>query len=204
MGRSTYLVHRCPRCKSRAVKYVAPKEKSTLQKGLEMAGAFAEGYFIGTDGSITEWISNSINDPSKQDKFFCSDCQHSWKIANMVDETPIEVLEKEKKERISQFRSNAALSILGTVVLLAVTVWSFHYCWVNDFTSTHINNTWLFGDVEVTDYHWSWLFVGILFLVSLGFTFACFCRVMDNFEKIKVVRKMDIETFRNSRKYRPL
>ena len=201
MGRFNYLVHRCPKCKSNSVGQIAQKGKSTLQKGLEMVGSFAEGYFIGTDGSITEWISNSINDPSKQDKFYCRDCHHTWKIAYMVDETPVEVLEKEKKECVKKYRSNLWLHIFWSIICGAVTVWAFYYCWVNDFTSTHINNTWLFGDVEVTDYHWGWLFVGLLFLVMLGLTCWQISSATDASRDLKRIKEISIETFRNS-KYR--
>lgn len=62
---SRCLVHRCPHCKSDNVINLKKPEKSTLQKGFELVGAFAEGFYIGTNGTITETISNAFYDPSK-------------------------------------------------------------------------------------------------------------------------------------------
>ncbi|MDE6383976.1 MAG: hypothetical protein K2K79_06470 [Paramuribaculum sp.] len=199
MSKSQYLVHRCPHCKSRAVIKIPPKKKSMGQQALEVLGGAAEAYYLGTDGSITEWISNNINDPSKQPKYRCTSCNGVWNNPNLVDETPLPVLEEEKKDAISRFKSAVWWDIIIFLIPLAITIWSFHYCWINDFTSKRMEDNWLMGTIEVTDYHWLWPLVGIIFIVSAIFTFKCFNSISEDYNAVKRLKSMSLESFRWSK-----
>lgn len=200
MGKFDYLVHRCPKCNSKSVAKLAPKEKSTLHKGLEMVGGFAEGYFLGTNGGITEYLSKQVYDPDKQNKFYCEECHHAWKVANMVDETPIEVLEQEKKEKIKSIRSGAFSLVLFSLIGVAVTGWLFHYLWVNDFRYyEEVEKWWGSGTVQVTHYHWSWLFMGILFIGALSLTLFWISSAKESFEDLSHLKKLSASSFRKSK-----
>lgn len=200
MGKYNYLVHRCPQCNSNQVGNLTVKPKSGFQKGAELAGYVAENYVIGTDYfGITEKISNFIYDPEKQNKFYCKECKHAWKNPNMVDETPIEVLEQEKRMRISSLQSSRVLQILGGIVCSAIGIWAFYYCWVNDFTSKRMQNVWPWGEIEVTDYHWGWPFVGLIFLGMIGATIYFFGCASESSTNINTLKTIGAEQFRKSR-----
>ena len=193
-----YLVHRCPKCDSKQVEDIKPKEKSKIQKGLELAGGFAEGWFLGTNGSITDWVSNKYYDPSKQPKFRCRSCSNTWITANMVDETPDDVLEEEKKRSLENQIQKFIANIILLLVFGCVTYWSFKYCWINDFTSTHIEDMWLLGPSEVTDYHWGWLGVGLIFLICLSLTIMSISFISENISDYRNIKDMSLNDFRTS------
>lgn len=199
MSKYDYLVHRCPQCNSNQVGNLTVKPKSGFQKGAEFVGGALEGWY-GGDGSITDSISNFIYDPEKQNRFYCKECKHAWKNPNMVDETPIEVLEAEKERRIRSIRSGLFFQIIFMIGCVAATVWLFYYLWVNDFRYYEtMNKWWGEGTVQVAYYHWSWLFMGILFLGVLGFTCYIIGSTMESFEDLKKLKSMSAEQFRKSR-----
>lgn len=194
---SRVIVHRCPRCKSKSIGKTKRQEKSDVQKGLELVGGFLEGYFIGTNGSITEYISNSINDPSKMPKYYCKDCGNTWNHENYIDETPIEVLEEEKKNLISSLKTDCILKVFGLIVVGAVTVWSFLYCWNNNFKTYHTEDLWLLGETQITDWHYDWLLVGIVFVITLILTIKVIGSLLTDIDKISRLRKMSADSYRH-------
>lgn len=196
------IVHRCPYCKSDKVIEQKVKDKSNTQKSLEAIGGIAEGYFLGTDGSLTDWISNSFYDPSKQPKFLCRECRKTWNNPNLIDETPLEELEREKDYLKSDLKKGMIKQCVWLVVVGALAVWSFLYCWDNDFIYTQIEDVWLLGEREVEHYNFSWLGVGLIFVIALFLSINAFFSVMDKREKIKQISRMNLEEFRNS-KLRP-
>lgn len=193
-----YLIHRCPECNSDLVEHLKPKEKSKTQKALEFGGSFAEGYFLGTDGSITDWISKKYYDPSKQPKFRCKSCHSVWNKEHLVDETPDDILEREKRECLARLRQKGAKTLFLGLVLAGVAAWSFLYCWNHDFVTTRETEMWLMGKMEVNDYHWSWMGVGIIFLAALSFSVASFRESCDHWKDMKSLKSMDLSTFRCS------
>lgn len=192
------LVHRCPHCKSNKVIQPKPKGKSDTQVGLELVGSLIEGAYLGTDGSITRMISDSYYDPSKQHKYLCRECRYTWNADLSIDETPIEELESEKKLLKSTIKSEMIRKAVWSVIIGAITIWSFLYCWNNDFVYRKTENVWLLGEKEVEHYHFGWLGVGLIFIIALFITIHAISSCSEKYKTIKILNAMGAEEFRNS------
>lgn len=199
---SRVLVHRCPHCKSDRVIQPKPKDKSDTQVGLEFVGGFIEGAFLGTDGSITDMISKSYYDPSKQHKYLCRECGHTWDIDLTTDETPINVLESEKSQLISKLTRESIKAMVWMAAGIGVAIWSYIYCQDHEFKTTYKTDNWLFGEMETADWHYSWLLVGLIFIIASIVAITSFFKIGNRFSTIAELKKMDPSVFRNS-KLRP-
>ncbi|MBQ9820679.1 MAG: hypothetical protein IJM58_01005 [Muribaculaceae bacterium] len=149
----------CPKCGSTNV---GTSTAHKLKKGATYAADFALGYLFGDAAvnvmSETGGVSDNV---SIKKEFQCRNCGYIWKDDG-VDRVPDEVLIRQMTQLHTQYKSQAQSALIWGVVSAIVTVFCAGYCFINDFTSKAMENNWLWGDIEVTHYNWTWLLLCIV------------------------------------------
>jgi len=149
----------CPKCGSTNV---GTSTAHKLKKGATYAADFALGYLFGDAAvnvmSETGGVSDNV---SIKKEFQCRNCGYIWKDDG-VDRVPDEVLIRQMTQLHTQYKSQAQSALIWGIVSAIVTVFCAGYCFINDFTSKAMENNWLWGDIEVTHYNWTWLLLCIV------------------------------------------
>lgn len=149
----------CPKCGSTNV---GTSTAHKLKKGATYAADFALGYLFGDAAvnvmSETGGVSDNV---SIKKEFQCRNCGYIWKDDG-VDRVPDEVLIRQMTQLHTQYKSQAQSALIWGIVSAIVTVFCAGYCFINDFTSRAMENNWLWGDIEVTHYNWTWLLLCIV------------------------------------------
>ena len=132
--------------------------------------------------------------------FDCPACGHVWtKIyQHDADTTPDEVLKRQQEEVVRGFRSGFRTNVVCSVIFGVIGSACWYYCHVNEYASTHMEDVWLLGQMEVTDYNWTWFFLGFLMIVFLIVTVYNIIAAVNNFKEAKNVEGMTVEDFRHS------
>ncbi len=154
----------CPKCGSTNV---GTSTAHKLKKGATYAADFALGFLFGETAvdvmSETGGVSDNV---SIKKEFQCRNCGYIWKDDG-VDRVPDEVLIRQMTQLHTQYKSQAQSALIWGIVSAVVTVFCVGYCFINDFTSKAMENNWLWGNIEVTHYNWTWLLFCIVGICTL-------------------------------------
>ena len=87
----------------------------------------------------------------------------------------------------------------ATVISAILTVLCFLYCHYNDYkTYSHTEESWLFGETKVYDWHYSWYFVGFLMIIFLIITivgFSITTRQYEHYLRGREIAKMTLGNY---------
>lgn len=179
-GGNKYIVHRCPGCGSDEVK--------DLEK---------EYYEFEGTGGFFKALGRWAFDSKPAHKYRCDSCGKEWDKENLVDETPVEVLEERRQSEIAATKSNYHWHLFFGAGLLAIAVVTFRYCWNNEFRYYEKVDGWFnTGPVDVAYYHWSWLFVGLIFVITAIWGVVNIVKAMGDKDHLKVLKSKTAEDLR--------
>ena len=185
----------CPKCGSTNV---GTSTAHKLKKGATYAADFALGYLFGEAAVNVMAETGGVSDNvSIKKEFQCRNCGYIWKDDG-VDRVPDVVLIRQMTQLHTQYKSQAQSALIWGIVSAVVTVFCAGYCFINDFTSKAMENNWLWGNIEVTHYNWTWLL----------FCIVGICTLINTYSKIKAynaankiaqeIGKMTVSDFRYS------
>ena len=164
------------------------------------------GYIIGlmvssskTVSDVTDSIDQQLYS-STEFQFDCPRCGHSWRkvFQNGADTIPDSIIANQQAELVRATRNIAGSNIVFAVISGIITFASGYYCYSHESSSTHMQNLWLVGDTEVTDYNWLWYILAFLAFVFLLITIGSIGSAIEKRGEAKHIEEMTITEFRNS------
>ena len=164
------------------------------------------GYIIGllvssskTVSDVTDSIDQQLYS-STEFQFDCPRCGHSWRktFQNGADTIPDSIIAKQQTDLVRATRNTAGSNIVFAVISGIITFACGYYCYSHESSSTHMQNIWLVGETEVTDYNWLWYILAFLAFVFLLITLGLIVSAIEKRGEAKQIEEMTVSDFRTS------
>ncbi|MBR1525886.1 MAG: DUF456 domain-containing protein [Prevotella sp.] len=164
------------------------------------------GYIIGlvvsssqTVSDLTDGVDQSLYS-STDFQFDCPRCGHSWRkvFQNGADTIPDSIIAKQQADLVKSIRGNVSSNIAYATITGVIALACGYYCFTHESSSTHMENVFLLGNTQVTDYNWTWWFLGIVLIVTAFIAIVQVCSAFSNKSEADHIESMTVSEFRNS------
>ena len=164
------------------------------------------GYIIGllvssskTVSDVTDSIDQQLYS-STEFQFDCPRCGHSWRktFQNGADTIPDSIIAKQQADLVRETRNISGSNFVFAIISGIITIACVYYCYSHESSSTHMQNLWLVGETEVTDYNWLWYILAFLAFVFLLITIGCIGSAVEKRDEAKHIKEMTVSDFRTS------
>lgn len=164
------------------------------------------GYLIGlvaSSSKATSDLTDSIDQQiysSTPFQFDCPRCGHTWQkvYQNGTDTIPDSVLQKQQTELVKQLRSDASVNLVMAVISGVISLACGYYCLTHESSSTHMQEVFLLGNTEVTDYNWTWWLLGFILIVAALVTLGQIVSAVNKRGEANQIENMPVSAFRYS------
>ena len=133
-------------------------------------------------------------------QFDCPRCGHSWRktFQNGADTIPDSIIAKQQADLVQSKNGDAIGMTVFSIICAIITFACGYYCYSHESSSTHMQNLWLVGETEVTDYNWLWYILAFLAFVFLLITIGCIGSAVEKRDEAKHIKEMTVSDFRTS------